>query len=127
MDHSHCFTNGREVILKHLGIDRIQEDGLYGVFPEFRPFLDRHRGAARQAAEDLRRMDRTTAQGMVDTIPRAWDVSPQGREALVNLIVGRAAYLAEEVLTAGNKEPRIMTLLWPRGELFPSAVPEEQT
>jgi hypothetical protein len=117
MDHSHCFTNGREIIPKRLGVDRVQDTTVYGLFPEFGSFLDK--SIVKKAVKDLRRMDRAIAESLIDTIPREWDVSANGRLALADFICRRAAYLAEKVSRAARWEPRIMTLLWPQGELFP--------
>lgn len=106
MDHSDCFTNGKDILKKNLGIAEVQDDKLYGLFPAFRRFLDR--GVANQVAERLRQMDRTTAETIVASIPEAWDVRASSREALADFIVQRAAYVADA----------IMTLLWPQLPLF---------
>lgn len=125
MDHSHCFTNGKEILPKSLGIDRIRDQTVYGLFPEFQPYLDRE--VVRRAAADLRRLDQKTVEEMVSTIPAEWDVSVKGREALVKFVVDRAAFLAADVIHGSETLPRIMTLLWPQGSLFPSDEPETQT
>jgi hypothetical protein len=114
-DHTHCFTNGRDLVPKTLGIDRIQADGIYGCFRAFRPLLNREIG--KRCVRELRRMKPDIAEEFVQTIPQEWDVDLRGRRALENFIVQRAAYLA----------PRIMTMLWPQGDLFESEEPESSS
>ena len=122
MDHSHCFTNGREILPKNLGTECVQESNVYGLFPEFRPFLDKE--VVRRAVADLRQLDREAVEAMVSSIPPAWDVSKKGREALVNFVVTRSAFLVADVTRGSESLPRIMTLLWPQGSLFTSDEPE---
>jgi hypothetical protein len=107
MDHSHCFTCGRPISPKLAEIDKTHDDRVYGLFPEFRPYLQR--GAVTLAVADLCRLDRATARQMTQTIPGQWDVDARARTALEDFLLRRASYLAD----------RILTLLWPQGELFP--------
>jgi hypothetical protein len=78
----------------------------------------------RRAAGDLRRVDRGTVENVVATIPSEWDVAAAGRRALVDFIVGRAVFLSEDVPCSGHTRPRILTMLWPQGDLFPPGKPE---
>lgn len=121
MDHSHAFPNGREIVARNLGPAQARDPTVYGLFPEFRPFLDRD--VVRRAADRLRQMDATAAARVVDTIPREWDVSPDGRRTMTEFIGTRAEYLSAEVGPAQAARPRIMAMLWPQGELFPSGEP----
>jgi hypothetical protein len=68
IDHTHAFTNGREIIASHLAVDAIQDRTVFGCFPEFRPFLDEV--VVRWAAGDLLRIDRETVDELVDAIPQ---------------------------------------------------------
>jgi hypothetical protein len=95
MDHTHCFTCG----------------GAFGLFPAFREHLGRSRRSVRAAAAKLRTVSREIVEGMVADLPSEWDVSGPAREALVSLIVTRAAYVAETI------EEKI----WPQKSLLPGA------
>ncbi len=107
IDHSHCFTCGRAITPKIAELDKVRDDRVYGLFPEFRDFLDRQ--VVARLVNDLRRIDRPTLAEMTRTIPGAWDVDTAARQALEDFIVKRADYLAG----------RIIALLWPQGDLFP--------
>jgi len=106
MDHTHCFTCGREWTRRLSNVDTIQDDRIYGRFPEFTPFLQRE--IVMQAAADLATMTAETAWQMVHRIPTEWDVSSNVQTKLVELIVGRAAFVANTI------ESR----LWRQGQLF---------
>ncbi len=104
MDHTHCFTCGRELSRSLRNIDTIRDPRVFGLFPEFRTFLDR--GQIRQAVTDLRRVDRTEVVRIMQEIPREWEVASEALDALADLAVGRAAYVAATI------ESR----LWPQQE-----------
>jgi len=76
-------------------IDNIKREEIFGLFPEFRSFVNR--ALLRQAAADLRRFDKASAIEMTMTIPTEWEVGIEVREALVDLIVGRAAFVADTI------------------------------
>jgi hypothetical protein len=114
MDHTHCFTCGRELSRKLRYIDTIKDSRVFGLFPEFRNYLDR--AQVRQAVSDLRRVARTEVVRMTQDIPRQWEVGAEPLEALADLIVERAAYVADTI------ERR----LWPQQELFGNAEESEE-
>lgn len=105
IDHTHCFTCGREWTRRLSRIDIMKDTRLFGLFPEFRPVLDRN--AVVEAASDLAKIDRGTAVGMTQSIPKEWEVAHEAADALLDLILGRAAYVAETI------ERRI----WPQSDL----------
>jgi hypothetical protein len=105
MDHTHCFTCGRDLTARMAQIAVVKDDGIYGRFPEFEPFLDRT--VFRKARGKLKSLQRAFVSKVVETIPDEWDVSSTARTALIDFIVGRAAYLVDKM------ERR----LWPQGEL----------
>jgi hypothetical protein len=113
MDHTHCFTCGAEWTSALARIDRIQDRRLFGMFPEFRNFIDDDRGAVRKAAEKLQSISRGQIMSFVRTIPQEWDVKSGALDALVSFILGRAAFLAAE----------IERMIWPQLDL---AFPDDQ-
>jgi len=104
MDHTHCFTCGRELTRTLRNLDKIRDPRTFGLFPEFRRYLDRTQ--VQLAAKDLRRLTRTEVVRITQGIPREWDVQREAVDALTDLVVGRAAFVADQ----------IETRLWPQGE-----------
>jgi hypothetical protein len=115
MDHTHCFSCGRELTTRLREIDTIKDPRIFGLFPEFRPLLDR--GQILQAAKDLRTLDKGVVVRIVQDIPREWSVPREAMNALVDLVVGRAAYVAEAIVDS----------LWPQRELFDDPDNAEQS
>jgi hypothetical protein len=68
IDHSHCFTCGRSISPKLAEMDKVRDDRVYGLFPEFRPYRDK--AVVTRTIDDLRRLDRATVTSMTPTIPR---------------------------------------------------------
>lgn len=106
MDHTHCFMCGQEWTRKLGHVDIIKDRRVFGRFPEFSDFLDR--AAVRQAATDLRLIKRDVVRDFAQSIPKEWDVKREALDALVDLVVGRASFVAETI------EGR----LWPQRNLF---------
>jgi len=104
MDHTHCFTCGKELSQNLSNIDKKRDSRIFGLFPEFRKFLDRVQ--VKQAAMELRRIDRTQVIQMTKTVPKEWEVEQKALDALVDLIVDRASFVAEN----------IESYLWPQPE-----------
>lgn len=105
MDHTHCFSCGRAWTRGLSRIDIIREERVFGLFPEFRSFLKPDTVA--RTADKLRSIDRANVVRMTELIPNDWDVSQQALEALVELIFGRAHFVAETIVSR----------IWPQGSL----------
>lgn len=95
MDHSHCFTCGRDLTERVGEIDRIKDERVFGVFPGFRSCFTRD--AIGAGVKRLVQFDEETCQGFVESIPTEWEVSSSVRSALCRLIEGRAAFLADNL------------------------------
>ena len=113
MDHTHCFSCGRTWTKGLSQLDRIREERIFGLFPEFRSFLQRE--AVVRAADKLRSIDRATVVRMVEFLPKEWEVSRGASDALIDLILGRATFVADTIVTR----------IWPQGSLL--AEEEEDT
>lgn len=94
IDHTHCFTCGRDITRQIASIERAQEEQPYGLFPGFLPYLQREDVA--QAINDLRYITATEITSVVQKIPAQWEVDQSGREALIDLISRRAAFLTDQ-------------------------------
>jgi hypothetical protein len=93
MDFTHAFTAGHELSPRVAHIESIQDSGIYGCFPEFRPFLTEE--AVRSATMRLRDVSSALVGPIVEAIPGAWQVGPDAREALVGLLCERARWLVD--------------------------------
>lgn len=93
MDHTHCFTNGAELTKRVQQIGMIKDERIFGLFPEFRPFLDKE--TVHAMCEQLSVIERDVIEDIVHLIPHAWSVSAEAKQALVQFILQRAAYLAD--------------------------------
>ena len=68
IDHTHCFTWGRDLTGKLSHIDNQQDRGIYGLFPEFRPLLKRE--ILQEAVGRLGEIREEDVRPIVDGIPR---------------------------------------------------------
>jgi hypothetical protein len=96
MDHGLCFIGSGEDLTKKLAnIDKVQDEHVYGLFPEFHSRL-RHDIIDKCIAR-LNEMDRETARAIIETVPAEWEVSKEAREAWAELIHRRAGFVAGNV------------------------------
>jgi hypothetical protein len=105
MDFTHAFRQGQDINRRIGFIERIQDQRIYGLFPEFRDFLNRDE--VRRLAGVLGGFVRATAEEIVRTIPTAWEVDVRGQSAWATLITERAHFLAQH----------LESILWPQLEL----------
>jgi hypothetical protein len=119
MDHTHCFTCGRDLDERTAMIDRIKDDRVYGLFPGFMAAVQPQRTIAQAAVDRLRDLDAATAERTVSTIPGEWQVSDRARAALIDLICQRARFVADNLMQ------RLTPTCWPQGELDFSGQGEE--
>lgn len=103
MDQGLCFIrSGEDLTLNLSRIDKVQDDHVYGVFPEFRDRLDV--AMMRRCAARLRDMEPAISDAMIVTVPQEWEVSPETRSAWSELICRRAGYVADNVETWMNDQ-----------------------
>lgn len=96
MDHGLCFIrSGEDLTPKLANIGKVQDDHLYGLFPEFRDRL--REDIIINCVTRLREMDAATAEAMIDTVPKEWQVSPEARKAWSELIYRRAGFVADNI------------------------------
>ncbi len=112
MDFSHAFTAGGELTKRLSQIGRVQDEGVFGLYDEFRPFVKQEIMVA--TAARLRQMSESAARRIISLIPREWDVPPAARDALAELVYGRARWLADTITD------RLSPLCFPQREFdFP--------
>ena len=96
MDHGLCFIRSSEDLTARLNqIDKVQEHYIHGLS---RPFGTGFRtDIITDCASRLREMDAATAEAMIETVPREWDVTPEARKAWADLICRRAGFVADNI------------------------------
>jgi len=95
MDFSHAFTCGHELTKKMGDIDYVRDERLYGLFPEFRPFIAR--STVTEIASKLGTFKAEDATAILGRIPSEWGLDANVRSAWGRLIVERARFLAANV------------------------------
>lgn len=96
MDHGLCFIRSGEDISTRLGnIDKVQDEHVYGLFPEFRDRLDE--SIIEECTSRLREITNEITADVVATVPREWEVSNDSRAAWASLIYRRASFVADNV------------------------------
>ncbi len=93
MDHTHCFNCGRDLNAQLCHIDLIQDERIYGLFPEFKPLIVRNWTGVDEGLAKLAQLDQHWLKAVVDGIPGAWQVDAAGRTALVEQIQRRAVFI----------------------------------
>lgn len=97
MDHGLCFICSGEDLTPNLeNIDKVKQEGVYGLFPEFKNRLSV--ATITKCTERLREMDAATADAIIATVPAEWEVPPDTRHAWSGLICRRASHVADSVL-----------------------------
>jgi hypothetical protein len=97
MDHGLCFIrSGEDLTLRLAHIDKLRDEHVYGLFPEFREKL--REDIIEVCAARLKEMDIATARAMIATVPTEWEVSNEAREAWAELIYRRAGFVADNAL-----------------------------
>lgn len=95
MDFSHAVTGGYSLSSKHVGIDAVRDERIYGCFPAFRPYLQlRH---AEEFTARMREVRQDQVRQIVSQAPPAWGVPEEFRARLVSFVVQRADYLADKL------------------------------
>jgi len=115
MDHTHCLTCGKPLSPRVAAIDRVQDERIYGLFPEFRRFMRRrNRRDAMQdcmweALDDLRDVARDEIRATVASVPAQWHVDLRTREAVTELLWLRSRFLTKTMMRSAQVQS-----IWPQ-------------
>lgn len=93
-DHTHCFVE-EDLAGGLAGTHFIEDDRVYGVFPEFRPYLTER--LLRRAAAAVAQIDADVIEAIVGSVPHAWGPSAHVRERWVEQIFERGKRVEEYV------------------------------
>jgi hypothetical protein len=96
MDHSHCFTCGRDLTPRMADIDRERDERWYGLFPEFLPWL--RRGILEACRQRLHELDASFVRALLNAVPREWEVPASALAAWEALICRRAVFVANVMI-----------------------------
>ena len=98
IDHGLCFIRSNEDLTEHVShIDKIRDSRLYGLFPSFSEFLRTE--ILDQCVRRLREVTPGLVTDVIATVPGAWEVAPQARNALGELIFRRAVFVADNIVS----------------------------
>ena len=95
MDFTHAFTCGNELTKRISQIDHVNDQRVYGLFPEFRPWIDRR--VVRACAKRLEELSADETSRIVRSIPHQWEVPDPVRASLTSFILNRARFLAAHI------------------------------
>jgi hypothetical protein len=95
IDFTHAFTCGREINRRLGFIDNVQDDNIYGLFPEFESFVDRDQ--VRRFSTRLGQFSRETADEFIARVPQAWEVNDEARGAWASMLSGWARFVSETI------------------------------
>ena len=98
IDHGCCFTCGRDLTVKLRDLDCVQENKLYGRFPQFSDRTERM--SMLRLVEEAEAVPRQEVEAMIHSVPREWDLNTAVRQALCDFICLREVY-------QGNFQPRV--------------------
>jgi hypothetical protein len=96
MDHTHCITRAGQLSRRVAEIDNWQDPTLYGLFPEFRPFVRSEFVEGAVAA--LRAVTRAQVEGAVAGVPPEWQVEPLVRAAVVDFLWYRKTFVVDHIM-----------------------------
>jgi hypothetical protein len=111
MDFTHAFTCGWEMTPRIRFIDKVMDEQVYGLFPEFKGSLDREE--IRRFGARLTQFTADVASAFLRRVPREWQVGNEARSAWAAMITERAQFVAG---TIENK-------LWPQQQFNQGGTP----
>jgi hypothetical protein len=95
MDHTHCFNCGRDLNAQLAHINLVKGEEMFGLFPEFKPFIRAHWDALVAAVAKLQTLNKPWVKDLIGAIPAEWQVDVAGRTALATQVCDRADYVNE--------------------------------
>ncbi|MFZ5890014.1 MAG: HipA family kinase [Myxococcota bacterium] len=96
MDHTHVFACGRTLTKTIKNIDRVQDERLYGHFPEFAGHVTHD--AVRVYATRLRSLSQADVDTLLHGVPGPWRPSADVTDAVREFLAGRAAFVSRNIL-----------------------------
>mgnify|MGYP000197529500 CR=1 FL=1 len=94
IDHTHILTSQSELHIRDLGISDARDCRIYGLFPEFRSYLNKE--VVKEFSQKLANIERKYIQLIMREIPPQWEVSTELREHVCSFLLNRAAFLSND-------------------------------
>lgn len=101
MDFTHSFTCGHPLDRRIGHLEKIRDEAIFGLFPEFRALLSRDQVST--LASRLATFSLTLARSFISQVPVEWSVDGMTRGSWAKNLVDRAHFLADN----------IESILWP--------------
>jgi hypothetical protein len=96
IDHGHIFSCGRPLTRNLADIANVKDDRLYGLFPFFEEYVTTEE-IARIALEELQNLRAEMWEDLLNSVPTAWQVSSDAKQAIGRLLLERARFLADNI------------------------------
>jgi hypothetical protein len=93
IDHTHAFTCGQDLNRAIANIDSVQDERIYGRFPEFVDYLTE--GHVGLFVERLRNLDERFIQSLMDSVPVSWQLAGEARDAIRLFLHDRARFVVD--------------------------------
>jgi hypothetical protein len=95
IDHSEAFKNYSPTFEpdKHFSQEAIEDNKIFGLFPEFREFLDIN--VSYNISKRLPEIKRKEVKAILNQIPKSWNLDKETKESLLNFIIKRAKFISK--------------------------------
>ena len=114
MDFSHAIQFGGELTTSVMSIGNIRDEGVFGLFPEFRERLSRD--AIGHYASILGDVSKSQIEDAVELVPKQWHLDSPVRAALSSYLLQRARFVAETIESRLFDPPQLTIDLSDGGE-----------
>jgi hypothetical protein len=96
IDHTHCFGNSAQLTAALSNISSVQDERVFGFFPEFATYLKKTDLEA--ACHRLAQISHSEISPIFEMIPFEWEISEPIREAWLQLLEQRATYVSQSLV-----------------------------
>lgn len=95
IDFGRAFSRGKELKPAMVGIEKVQEEAVYGAFPAFKPYLQRQ--VVLTSLRTLKGLGQAGVREVIGEVPRGWAMRADEVESLGKFVVDRASFLYDHI------------------------------
>lgn len=95
MDFSHCMHISQSINRTLKQIDSVKNEDIYGLFPDFRGFIDAESIALFK--DKLKNLDEDCVNTILASVPSEWNFNQTTKEIIHDFLVGRAYFLYDNI------------------------------
>ncbi len=95
MDFTHCFQESSSLSRHISSIANIQDNRIYGFFPAFRDYLNADTICC--AKKRFAKVNQEVINGILNRVPKGWELDARTRAAVGEFLVQRARYLDDRL------------------------------